>query len=62
MKLDPHQFKGSKGNSAFKFETKKGEVDFIFLKRKANSRSEVNSIGLQKCLERPHKEIILENM
>ena len=47
MKPEPHQFKGSKSDSAFNFETTKEEADFIFFKRKANSHSEVNSTGLQ---------------
>ena len=34
MKPDPHQCKRSKSDSAFNYETKKEEVDFIFLKEK----------------------------
>ena len=48
-------------DSVLNFETKKDDVDFTFLK-KENSRSEFKSAGLQKCLQRLHKEIILEHM
>ena len=51
-----------KRDSVLNFETKKDDVNFIFFKRKTNSRSEIKSTGLQKCLQRLHKEIILEHM
>ena len=37
-------------------------LSWHFSLRKTNSRSEVKSTGLQKCLQRLHREIILEHM
>ena len=51
-----------KRDSVLNVETEKDDVDFISFKRKTNSRSKVKSKGLQKCLQRLHKEIILEHM
>ena len=45
-----------KRDSVLNFETKKDDLG------KTNSRSEVKSTGLQKCLQRLHNEIILEHM